>query len=201
MPPALRTALACLVAAAFAAPPAVAAPRANVVHTATDAAFVVATDPRDPRVSILATAMRTTATGTTGVRDTLVVCLTYRAGRVREAGCTTTAGRPVTAGTGQPESATIRARVPVQGRRGGWIEADLRLTAVGLPWTPPAVCDYWLRATGASVGAGPAVMRSATLTGTLRTDRGVRVSPVSVEETWLPTSLARIQTVAAGADV
>jgi hypothetical protein len=198
------------VAAPPAAPPA--APAAQAARTVTDAAFVVGVDDlSSPRVTVLATAIRTTVSGTSvKPSDTYVVCLAYRAGRVSESGCVTAPGRPVTAGTGQPEGAVIRARVPVHGRRGGWIEADLRLTAEGLPWVPPASYTYAFRngrvlgvavpVAAADAAVRPGVWRTATLSGTVRTDRGLRVRPVGVPDTWVPSSVARAETygVAAG---
>jgi len=196
-----RAAAAALAVACALAAPAGAATKASAARTVTDAAFVIAADdPASPRVTVLATVMRTTVTGTSSPSDTYVVCLAYRQGRVSESGCAKAAGRPVTTGVGLPDGATIRTRVPVAGRRGGWIEADLTLTAQGLPWVPPVAYQTWLRATGASAAAGPAVWRDAALTGTFGTDRGLRVRPRAVADTWIPTSVARIETYAAGAD-
>jgi hypothetical protein len=192
---------AALAVACALASPAGAATKANAARTVTDAAFVIAADdPANPRVTVIATVMRTTVTGTAAGSDTYVVCLGYRQGRVTESGCAKAAPRAVTTGVGLPDGATIRARVPVSGRRGGWIEADLALTAEGAPWVPPAVYAYWLRTAGASAAVGPAIWRDANLTGTLRTDRGLRVRPRAIHDTWIPTSVARVETYAAGAD-
>ncbi|HEX8001952.1 MAG TPA: hypothetical protein VF519_04590 [Mycobacteriales bacterium] len=198
--PSRRAALVAVPLAVALAAPAGAAPTASAARTTTDAAFVSAVDAFDPRVRFLATAIRRTVAGTNGTRDTLVVCLSYRAGRLSEAGCATGPGRAVTTGTGVPDGAVIRVRVPVHGRRGGWIEADLRLVARGTPWIPPATYDRWLRPAGATVAVSVGPWIDADVTGWVRTDRGLRIDPLVAPETFVPTSVARTETFAAGAD-
>lgn len=172
--------------------PARAGTRAVVQRTSIDAAFVAAADdPAKPRVIVAASVIRvsgetTSATGG-GVRgyagDVYTLCLAYSAGRVRESGCVaTSAGRAVTDGVVVPTGATVRARVPVHGRRGGWIEADLSLVANGTVLYLPAFAErrtYTHDLLGNDVPAGgwasggTVLWRGADVTGTVRTDRGL----------------------------
>ncbi|HEX8001951.1 MAG TPA: hypothetical protein VF519_04585 [Mycobacteriales bacterium] len=137
---------------------------------------------------------RVTAAGTTErlAWEFRIVCLARGAGIKVESGCVVLADRtPVTTGTLLPESGTIRARVPVTGRRGGWIEADLALTGTGVPLTlppSPGVYPSFRDVAGTSVpagaytGTGAYRIREASLSGTVRTDR-TRATPVRRWET------------------
>ena len=151
-----------------------AAPEAGVRHVVVDGTMVIGyDDPVRPTVGFVATLAR----HTDDKGDVLYLCVSYGTRTRNENGCATLAPRAVTKGDLLPESATVRGRVPVRGRRGGWMEVDLAVTAVGDPALPPAEAGHLLHDDGATVGAGVEVIRTAAYTGTFRADRVARFSP------------------------
>ncbi|HEV2891414.1 MAG TPA: hypothetical protein VGX28_13660 [Frankiaceae bacterium] len=133
------------------------------------------------RFEVSSGGLYTTGPRTPASATLTVLCLARGTQRASESGCAYwLGGGPVTAGSVLPESATIRGRVPVDRRRGGWIEADIAFTAVGGPYLPPASGGYYPAfrdvagievPTGISASAGAYLHRQAAVTGTIRTDR------------------------------
>lgn len=185
MPGVTPVRLAALALAAVAAMPGVsaAAPEARPSAAVTDAAFVMAwDDPAKPTVGMTATMARVTREGS----DVLYLCINYSTRTVSEHGCAVMSPRPVTTRLAMPETARIAGRVPVYGRRGGWMEIAIDLTATRPVAWPPASASHWAfeRPVAAGLGApatfgvyaGPYLARVATMSGTFRTDRGVRMA-------------------------
>lgn len=185
--------------------------RAN--RTVLDAVIMVGFDDLDRRTAgVAVTLIRYTSTGTrvtaggveAGTGDYLLACLEHSTRSTRDFGCTWLPGRAVTSGQALPEAATVRIRVPSERRKGGWIEADLVFTASGTPQAAPGTQRGTSTTTflglglpnGGAAGAGTALVRYATVTGTVRTDRGPAVRPRPVL-----ASLVRGDTLMAGGRV
>lgn len=192
-------ALAALAVLAAVPLPAGAAPRTHAGRLTVDGAMVVGwDDPRRPTAGVVVTFVRYTHTGGA---DELYHCVSYGTRTVNESGCATLPPSAVTAGLVHPETATLRGRVPMRERRGGWVDVDLTLAAADPPAAPTPnrgtqVDRYEAlpgveAPRGATLAAGAYVIRRATVSGTVRTDRGLRFAPVPHPKSLLQPVLIR----------
>lgn len=204
-------ALAALAVLAAVPLPAGAAPEASAGRLTVDGAMVIGwNDPRRPTAGVVVTFVRYTHTGGA---DDLYHCVSYGTRTVNESGCAKLAPAAVTSGLVHPETATLRGRVPMRERRGGWVDVDLAMAAADPPEAPTpnrGTQVYRHEALpgvevpdGAMLAAGAYVIRRATVSGTVRTDRGLRFAPVPHQSPFLQPILIRwdLTTVEADGDV